>query len=273
MTRHRIPMGQLDLGRVSSMRHGVDMSWARADRAMDSDVGQILTARRMDEAQVAGTRVYIGAHAQLLNAMDNLDGLWALLQHHGATTWAPWNLLRPAFEAAFRALWVLEPTEGLTRRRRGLRLEVDNYVQRLNHLQELVAIPERSKLVGGELARSQADVESVYRREAEALGLTYGQARQQINVVDELRRLDATKALGPDSAAMVPACWRVLSGSQHGLPYAALQNSDIEVQAPMPGGQRVLASMKDQAFESHTSVTLWLVWQACDRLANRCTRP
>ena len=177
VTRHRIPMGQLDLGRVSNMRHVVDLSWARADRAMDSDVGQILTTRRMDEAQVAGTRVDIGAHAQLLNAMDNLDGLWALLQHHGATTWAPWNLLRPAFEAAFRALWVLEPTEGLTRRRRGLRLEVINYIQRLNHLHELVAIPGLSKLVGGELAlRSHADVESVYRREAEALGLTYGQA-------------------------------------------------------------------------------------------------
>jgi len=177
VTRHRIPMGQLDLGRVSNMRHVVDLSWARADRAMDSDVGQILTTRRMDEAQVAGTRVDIGAHAQLLNAMDNLDGLWALLQHHGATTWAPWNLLRPAFEAAFHALWVLEPTEGLTRRRRGLRLEVINYIQRLNHLHELVAIPGLSKLVGGELAlRSHADVESVYRREAEALGLTYGQA-------------------------------------------------------------------------------------------------
>jgi len=31
--------------------------------------------------------------------------------------------------------------------------------------------------------------------------------------------------------------------------------------------------MKDEAFELYASVTLWLVWQACDRLTYRCTHP
>lgn len=264
-------MGEMDFGRLANMRHVLDLSWANAERTMDLDVGHALTARRMDEAQVAGPRVYIGAHLHLLNAMDNLDALWALLQHHGATTWAPWNLLRPAFEAAFRALWVLEPEEGLRRRQRALRLELTNHVEWIKYLREFVAMPEFSKRVGEEIARSQADVESVYLSEATALNLTYGQAKQPINVTEELPRLDATKAIGPESMAIVPACWRVLSGSQHGLPYALLHNSNIQVQAPVPGGQRVLASMKDEAFELYASVTLWLVWQACDRLTYRCT--
>src|SRR5450759_3433442 len=212
MSPARISMGEMDFGRLANMRHVLDLSWANAERTMDLDVGHALTARRMDEAQVAGPRVYIGAHLHLLNAMDK-------------------------------------------------------------YLREFVAMPEFSKRVGEEIARSQADVESVYLSEATALNLTYGQAKQPINVTEELPRLDATKAIGPESMAIVPACWRVLSGSQHGLPYALLHNSNIQVQAPVPGGQRVLASMKDEAFELYASVTLWLVWQACDRLTYRCTHP
>ena|SRR5450759_1363087 len=82
MSPARISMGEMDFGRLANMRHVLDLSWANAERTMDLDVGHALTARRMDEAQVAGPRVYIGAHLHLLNAMDNLDALWALLQHH-----------------------------------------------------------------------------------------------------------------------------------------------------------------------------------------------
>jgi hypothetical protein len=85
-----------------------------------------LTARAFDEAQTAGTRTYIEAQRCLGVAIDNHEALLALLQADGATVWAPWSLIRPTVESSFLALWLLDPVSGLERRRRGLRLEVQD---------------------------------------------------------------------------------------------------------------------------------------------------
>lgn len=95
---------------------------------------------RIDERQTAGRRVYMGAQRCLSSAWDNHDALLALLRHHGATQFAPWNLLRPTFEASFYALWLLDPDDSLERRRRGLRFEWLDELEHRTYYSDLAAI-------------------------------------------------------------------------------------------------------------------------------------
>lgn len=85
-----------------------------------------MTARFIDEGQIAGPRTYITVSRLLQVALDNHLALIGLLQGHGVSHWAPWNLMRPVFEAAFYVMWILDPDESRDRRRRGLRAEVND---------------------------------------------------------------------------------------------------------------------------------------------------
>ena len=89
----------------------------------DAKDHEVLHARMIDKAQVAGHRVYMAAERLLGLAWDNHAALLTALQHHGSTQWAPWSLLRPTFEASFHVFWLLEPESSVERRQRGLRLE------------------------------------------------------------------------------------------------------------------------------------------------------
>src|SRR3954463_15557353 len=62
---------------------------------------RLLSAGAFDESQPTGHRAYMEATRYLSVAEDNHEALLALLEHRGATLWAPWSLLRPIFEASF----------------------------------------------------------------------------------------------------------------------------------------------------------------------------
>ena len=113
----RVASGQVDLSRLSERWQLLEALYDAARAVIDNRSPDGLCARMIDERQVAGHRVYMTAERYLGVAWDNHAALVALIQSpHGLTPSAPWNLLRPTFEAAFHAVWVLDPEESLERR-------------------------------------------------------------------------------------------------------------------------------------------------------------
>lgn len=109
----------------------LEVLYVAARAAINNRSPDGLCARMIDERQVAGHRVYMTAERYLGVAWDNHSALITLIQSpHGLSPSAPWNLLRPTFEAAFHAAWVLDPEESLERRRRALRVE---WLDELDH--------------------------------------------------------------------------------------------------------------------------------------------
>lgn len=226
-----------------------------------------LTARAFDEAQVGGERTYIGAHANLTVAHEHLDALIALLASHGASPRVPFNLLRPIMETSFKALWVLEPVDGLVRRQHGLRLEVEDYRQRLNWLKEYEKDPAISQQIGQVIARSRAETERKYRDEAQALSMTWDQARCGPNITKDLGDLDVVQALGTSGPPHLQATWRSLSGFQHGHSYALLAHSTITTEVSIPGGSLVHVTISDEALEGQGMLCCYLMLSSARRVS------
>lgn len=159
----------MSLGNLPVVWAAVEQLQQEFDRVASTRTGPVLTARLMDEAQTAGPRTYITAHRYLQIAWDNHLALIALLQHHGATHWAPWNLMRPVFEASFYVLWMLEPDDGRIRRQRGLRAELLDAREQKRWLESLVPAGLDEEALDG-LRQQRAGSRQVYQREASELG-------------------------------------------------------------------------------------------------------
>jgi hypothetical protein len=261
----------LDLGDLPRYWQLVTERYERVQHLPRRPPAQELTARVFDEAQPAGHRVYFAADRYLSVAMDNHLALLALLEHHGASHSAPWSLLRPAFECGFFACWVLDPDDGLQRRRRGLWCEVADEAERQRHMESLSTAPETAKTVQAALARRRNGPEKTYRSEAQSLGLEWGLIRRRPNVVDELPKL---RFLAQESAlirATMVANWRMLSGYEHGLGWALMHGSDAKIHAKIPGGQEMELTIKDDAFVNSAKATMWLLLEAIARLEKLST--
>ena len=249
----------------------LETAWAQMEASDGPRDLTRLTARAFDEAQPGGSRVYVGAHANLSVAREHLDALIALLASHGAGPRVPWNLLRPILETSFKALWVLEPNDGLVRRQRGLRLEVLDYLERQKYLEEFQKDPDVGRQIADVLARSRAETEPKYRRDAEALSMSWKDARQSLNTIDGLRDLAVVRDLSTSGPALYRAAWRTLSGFEHGYNHALMANSTITSEIPIPGGFRVNVIISDEAFETQSVLCLYLMLQACCLYARRST--
>jgi hypothetical protein len=154
----------------------------------------LLSARAFDEAQPAGRRTYMEVTRYLGVARDNHEALLAVLEHHGATLWAPWSLLRPTFETALLAAWILDPEDGRERRARGLRCEILDTFEQRRHRAAFKAFPDVRPLIEESEQRSNTGAMATYREEAAAPGL----------------------------APFLEATWRQLSGYEHGFGWAVV---------------------------------------------------
>ncbi|SHN48211.1 hypothetical protein [Cryptosporangium aurantiacum] len=139
---------------------------------------RLLSARAFDESQVAGPRTYMAVTRYLNVARDNHEALLALLEHRGATLWAPWSLLRPTFEAAFYATWILDPEQGKERRVRGLRCEVRDFRERRNHRAAFKILPELRDAIDEAERREGATSLRTYKDEAAKLGVDFDGVQQ-----------------------------------------------------------------------------------------------
>jgi hypothetical protein len=130
-------------------------------------------------------------------------------------------LIRPAFEAAFYALWALQPGDGSDRCLRGLRLALEDNRQRGLWKKELMKIPELTEAEREHIWEPVANASHVYRTEAQALHVKWPEVTQKVNVLEEVLHTTV-------------AAWRRLSGYQHGYVYAIVGGSDLSREFEIP---------------------------------------
>jgi len=267
------PTGQtLDLGNLPEYWRVVDDAFDQLEALPSLSANRVLSARAFDEAQPAGLRTYMEATRYLTVARDNHEALLALLKHHGATLWAPWSLLRPTFETAFLAAWILDPEDGRERRARGLRCEIRDAREQRKHRAAFKAFPEVRHLIeDGERAK-EANAIATYKDEARALGRNFDRLDQPINVTDELHRLSFVAA-APGTGPFLEATWRQLSGYEHGFGWALISGSDKEVTAEIPGGVDMKLVINDEAFVTAAKSTYLLLIMACRAFRRRHQEP
>jgi hypothetical protein len=233
---------------------------------------RLLSARAFDESQIAGPRTYMAASRYLSVARDNHEALLALLEHHGATLWAPWSLLRPTFETSFLAAWILDPSNGNERRARGLRCEILDFYEQRKHRAAFKAFPEVRELLEESERQAQQGSLATYRTEAEQLKRNFDKMRPKINVTEELLKLSFVKEQA-EFGPMLEATWRLLSGFEHGLGWALLSGSDKKVEVDIPGGAKLSLVISDDAFVNTAKSTYFLLITACRLFRRRHLEP
>lgn len=262
----------MDLSNLPVTWAAVERLQEEFDRVSTTRTGPVFSARLMDEAQPAGPRTYITAHRYLQIAWDNHLALIALLQHHGATHWAPWNLMRPVFEASFYVVWMLEPDEGRMRRQRGLRAELLDAREQMRWLESLVSAGLDDEALAG-LRQQRAKSRQVYQGEATQLGTTLQRLEQSVNLVDEIPKLKTLLAsYGTQGTALFVSTWRRLSGFQHGMSYALQSGSKATRSIKIPGGEQVFLTIDDEDFTNTTKLTAAMQVAALQLYIERSTR-
>lgn len=261
--------GHLDLSGVIQQWDGLRKFERELLKPADQRTDLGLTARKFDEAQPAGHRVYIGAGSQISNGLEHIDALQTLLQH-SATPRAPWTLLRSVYEAGFWACWLLEPNDGQTRRRRGLHAEVQSMKQRAAFYATFLRYKSEEP---AKATRDHPRHEQTYRAECASLGLPWSLVSNKINVIDELDKLRYVQGLEKDIRAALQATWRSLSGMQHGHAYALMINSDMQPGVTkIAGGALGTITIKDEAFVAAVSAANMLLLESMKLYVLRCTR-
>lgn len=259
----------LNLQNLHAYWEAIDAVHARVGRLPDPSRSPILTSRKIDLAQPAGPRTYMTAERYIGVAMDNHRAMLTLMEHHGVTPSAPWSLMRPVFECGFFASWILDPADGLHRRHRGLRCDVQDEIQQRRHLQTFKDVPEVAKEVAEALAGRRSGPEAVYRQEATALGMKWETATRKVQVVDELKTLSFVRGTG--SPEFMEATWRMLSGYEHGLAWSMLRGSDMTSEIKVEGGYEVVLTINDDAFVTASKCALALLLTALRRLEQLST--
>jgi hypothetical protein len=263
----------LELGNLPAYWDQIELLYREILRIQDGPTDSTaLTARAFDHSQPAGHRAYMGASRYLMAAMDNTRALPRLLTSHGASLWAPWSLLRPTFECAFWAAWIMDPDDGVTRRRRGLQSEILDAKAQDAHLREFGKIPVIAKEVGEELNRRQLGKFKAYRDEADQLGVKWEIINQKVNVTDELPKLSFVDHQNdPAFSAFTVAMWRLLSGFEHGTGWALVRGAKSVTRAKVPGGELVEFVMKDDDFVNAGKVCYFMLISACRTYLRRLT--
>lgn len=262
---------ELNTGDLHTLWAALDRLEEAADRASHyRHQTMAFTARSFDEAQPAGPRTYIAAHSFLEVARQNIDAFKVLTQgDYGVRQWPHWNLLRPVLEASFWTVWILEPDDGRERRRRGLRAEIDDAREQEKWLREILPIVDEE-----DIAQALANISksnTTFRREAEQLGMTWGQAREPVAVTRELGRLQVFQNWDEDMGPIFASVWRRLSGAQHGKVWSLLLGSEKNVVAQIPGGSVVHVTTRDEDFVTQVKTVGLLYLAALQLWINRNT--
>lgn len=249
-------LGEMDLGKLPEY-------WAKSLKIADHietiearwgrDAG--LTDRKFDEAQPAGHRCYFAAYGYLQSGAEHIDALRGLLTLHGATPRAPWTLLRSIYEAGFWSCWLLEPDQGLERRRRGLRVEARSWKERKNFYDTFLRTDLAKR---DEVRLDHAKDLEAYKKDAKDLTMSWDTVLQKVNVVAALEELQVVKAMEPLMQAGTIAMWRSLSGMQHNLIYALVMSSDRRHEQKIHGGVRAQLSINDERFQVATMAAMQL---------------
>lgn len=252
--------------------------WARLDateKAMDEadrwfKRSQVLSDRRLDGAHRAGRRAYIIANALIAKARESQLMLAQTMTTPGVNVFphATPDIIRPAFEAAAAALWILDGDTTEDRRLRGLRCAWKDHNESRKWAQELM-LP--MFMTDEQIAAQQAKHATISKRyidDARDLGLNWGKVTNAMNVRHEVGKF-STVGSEPELAAFLRAIWRRLSGVQHGLMYAGLLGSDMHQAVPIPGGVEVVLFTNDDSLmtdcQASALMQLWAMGRYIER--------
>ncbi|MFC6358571.1 hypothetical protein [Luteococcus peritonei] len=209
-----------------------------------------LTDRAFDERDKTGQRAYIHASTFIGVARDNQKALEEMLQSGSPIRpHAPWNLIRPAFEAAFYPVWMLSPDTREERLRRALRVawsEQKSHTARFDLKVKLAKADDHEEVAKARARDGQ--IRQRYIEEATSLGMTKDQMGQKIVVTNELPKLTSVFDRFPDEATFHLLRWRELSGVMHGDMGATLGLTDKAYRLDIPGGSTAVVSLNDDAF-------------------------
>lgn len=184
----------------------------------------VLSRRRLDCSNAAGVNAYIVASSLIATARENQFLLEATMTTPGMGVGpqSTPNLIRPAFEAAAWALWILDGQHAQERRLRGLQRAWEDQRQSdawLNELRPMVPPEDQQKAT-----ERQGAIAHSFRKKADEAGIPWAQVTQKRNLTAELTKLRVLRDDEVLRRTMV-AFWRKLSGIQHGFVYAALLGS------------------------------------------------
>lgn len=277
LSNHRTRTGTIDLSDLARRWRLLEQLYATTETVVAAHDPRVFSARTFDQGQTAGHRVYATAERYLNIARDNHQALVALITSpHGITTFAPWNLLRPEFEASFYAAWLLDPDDSRERRRRALRLELLDQRDHNLYYEDVMRMAEGPAV--GDLADEFAALstslevarqrnESVYAHEAAQLQLPYPKVAG-VNVLHELGTL-STCSEAPETDFLLRATWRGLSGIQHGRASAVMRASSLRDSHETEYGVRGLLDVDDDAFLNAANATTCLHMEAVTLLLTR----
>lgn len=233
-----------------------------------------LAPRQIDHAQPAGHRVYIQSHALLGFAHEHHQAFLAHVDRVGFGPRAPFNLLRPVLESSLWALWLLDPDDSATRRQRALHYEILDFKAEIAYLNELGKRSD-SLQIREAIAERQAHAGKSYRDEAARMGLDYAAlSKAKINLTDEIPKMKRLlDRHDKDTARLIVAEWRRLSGYQHGKVWSVALGSDQTFVSKIPGGQTVHLVASDSSISLATGLTALVFMEALGLYIDRCENP
>ena len=268
-------VGDLDLGDLPTRWRKVDFVIREVRRVTNERDPLVVDARAVDESRPGGHRLYPAAERYLSGALDCHTALPKLLEAHGATQVAMWALLRAQFEAAFMALWLLEPEDSVSRVLRGVRVEWLDDRQSHAYFREILTDLESTldeEVRVRELARHERllrEHDRTFRDECQRLGRSWLKPLP-INVVEELGLMQVGQSL--EWRVLLRHTWRSLAGLQHGSVGALLRVSDKVELEPLANATGVRLSPSDSSFQTLGEATALLTMQAFARY-QACHRP
>lgn len=258
-------VGELNLGSLPTRWRKLDFVIGHTNAVVARRDARVIDGRGVDESRIGGHRLYPIVERYLASAEDCHMALPRLLQSHGATQTAMWAILRAQFEAAFFALWLLEPDESRIRVLRGIRVEWLDDKQSRAYFDEvlrdqIVPLAEVERIAELERhAKLSEDHTRTYKRECAALGFSYHRP-EPVNVVDELATLQADRF--PEQRPLLRHVWRTLAGLQHGDVGSLLRVSAKEDTVETGTGYSAQLSPSDSAFQTIAETTALLTMNA-----------
>lgn len=263
-----------DLGALPAVWEAIDRDVPVALAAeRESSKTMVLNAAAIDRAQPAGHRVYISANRLLRVAHENHLAYLSLIQAHGIGPTASFNLLRPVLESSMWCLWLLQPDDGKTRRRRGLWFEIQDVAAKAAYLDELGMMAD-SREYRDAAAQTRASLGPDYDEEARTFGTTARALRgERVNLTTEIPKLGwLATVFGDDWPRITAAEWRRLSAFQHGKSWPGVLGSDRKVTAKIQGGVEVHMTPTDSSIQIAGAVAGLGLLGAARLLLRRCTR-
>ena len=128
MSSEEVRVGETKLGNLPMVWQSLDLMYQQVNEVNNSHRrGSLFSDRRFDETTATGRRTYISAFGFIAAARDSNRALVKMLQLDGIRPFSTWSAIRPAFECSFYAAWMLEPDNGQTRLKRGLRIAINEH--------------------------------------------------------------------------------------------------------------------------------------------------